>query len=302
MYNRYVSEINVIGGSCIDLLMKNVDEESFFSGRYKVESIKTSFGGDALNESSVLRYFGKDVKLITIVGDDYYGDLIIDYLEHRDIPFYRNIRKKDSETYISFVFIDKKGQRKFAGNENGSLRIMDLDDICIDEDCRYVSFASLFLSKMLNNEKLSLLFEMIKAKGLTLFVDSSNHKNNETVDDMTCLKYVDYFFCNETEASQLCESSDISECERKLYLAGIKNVVIKCGEKGCFYKGEYYPTEKIECIDSTGAGDSFAAGFIKAISENKNVSEAIKSANEFGTKACRYIGTTAWLEHTRKGL
>lgn len=297
MYNRYVSEINVVGGSCIDLLMKNVDEERFFSGRYKVESIKTSYGGDALNESSVLRHFHKDVKLITIVGDDSYGDLIISYLKEKGIAFNSNIRKKDTETYISFVFIDRDGQRKFVGNENGSLRVLDLSDIVIDEDCRYVSFASLFLSKMLDNEKLSVLFRKIKEKGITLFVDSSNHKNDETINDMTCLKYADYFFCNEAEASQLCQSSDIWQCQKKLYLAGIKNVIIKCGEKGCFYKDRYYPTEKIECIDSTGAGDSFAAGFIKSISENKTVEEAIMTANRFGTSACRYIGTTAWLEH-----
>ena len=297
MYNRYVSKINVVGGSCVDLLMKNVDENSFFSGRYKVEGIKTSFGGDALNESSVLRHFDKDVRLITIVGDDSYGDLILNHLNEKGIPFNRNIRKKDTETYISMVFIDKDGQRIFVGNEDGSLRVMDLDDIIIDDDCQFVSFASLFLSKKLDNEKLCSLFQNIKKKEIILFVDSSNHKNNETIDDMSCLKYADYFFCNELEASQLCASDDIYECEKKLCLAGIKNVIIKCGEKGCFYKGKYYPTKRIDCIDSTGAGDSFAAGFIKAISENKTVEDAIKIANEFGTRACGYIGTTAWLEH-----
>lgn len=297
MYNRYVSSINVIGGSCIDLLMKNVNEEEFFSGRYKVESIKTSFGGDALNESSVLRHFGKDVKLISIVGDDTYGDLIIDCLNKRKIPFNDNIRKKNVETYLSMVFIDKDGQRKFVGNENGSLRVFDLEDIAIDEDCRFASFASLFLSKNLVNEKLRVLFRDIKERGITLFVDSSNHKNNETIDDMDCLSYADYFLCNETEARQLCGFDDLLKCEAKLYQAGIGNVIIKCGEKGCFYKGEYHAGRKIDCIDSTGAGDSFVAGFIKSISEGKGILKAIAVANEFGSRACEYIGTTAWLEH-----
>ena len=297
MYNSRVSKINIIGGSCIDLLMKNVDEKSFFSGKYKVSSIKTSYGGDALNEASVLRHFGSDVKLITIVGDDSYGDLIISYLKDRNIPFNENIRKKNTETYISMVFIDEKGQRKFVGNEDGSLRVFDLEDIVIDEDCRYACFASLFLSKKLDNEKLEILFGNIKDKGITLFVDSSNHKNNETIEDMSCLQYADYFLCNEIEAGQLCESDDIRECEKKLYLAGIKNVIIKCGEKGCFYKGEYHETQKVDCIDSTGAGDSFAAGFIKTISEGKSITEAIKTANEFGSRACKFIGTTTWLEH-----
>ena len=294
--------INVIGGSCIDLLMKNVNEERFFSGKYKVERIETSFGGDALNEASVLNHFGKDVKLITITGDDSYGDLIIDYLNRNEISFNDNIRRPDTETYISMVFIDAEGQRKFVGNEDGSLRVMDLDDIRIDEDCRYASFASLFLSKKLDNSKLEKLFGMLKDRNIVLFVDSSNHKNNETIKDMTCLRYADYFLCNEIEAKQLCESEDIRECEKKLYEAGIRNVIIKCGDKGCFYKGEYYPTEKIECIDSTGAGDSFAAGFIKGITDGLGIEEAIRIANSFGSSACRYIGTTAWLQHYGKDI
>ena len=292
----------MIGGSCVDLLMKNVDEKQFFTGHYKIENIKTSFGGDALNESTVLNHFGKDVRLITIVGDDSYGDLIINHLNTYGIRFNENIRKKDTETYISMVFIDNDGQRKFVGNENGSLRIFDLDDIKIDDDCRYVSFASLFLSKNLTNDKLCRLFSGIKEKDITLFVDSSNHKNNETIDDMTCLRYADYFLCNEIEALQLCGSDDISLCEKRLYDAGIANVIIKCGDKGCFYKGKYYETAKIDCIDSTGAGDSFCAGFIKGISENRSIEEAIKTANEFGARACEYIGTTAWLDHIREGL
>lgn len=297
MYNRYVSLINVVGGSCVDLLMKNVNEEAFFSGSYKVESIRTSFGGDALNESSVLRHFNKDVRLISIVGDDAYGDLIIDYLKNNDIGFNENIRKKGVETYISMVFIAKDGQRRFVGNENGSLRVFDLADIAIDEDCQYVSFASLFMSKNLVNDKLCVLFKEIKDKGIILFVDSSNPKNSERIEDMSCLKYADYFLCNEIEAQKLCYSDDIRECEAKLYDAGIKNVIIKCGEKGCFYKGEYYPAGKVDCVDSTGAGDSFVAGFIQSISEGNSIIEAIRTANDYGSRACEYIGATEWLKH-----
>ena len=171
---------------------------------------------------------------------------------------------------------------------------------CWDIISYYADLLSLSTESLgvnLVNSKLCRLFKSIKDKSITLFVDSSNHKNNETIEDMTCLEYADYFLCNEFEATQLCETDDIYECERKLYSAGIKDVIIKCGEKGCFYKGKYYKTRKIECIDSTGAGDSFAAGFIKEISENKTVEEAIETANKCGSRACEYVGTTEWLQH-----
>ena len=277
--------------------MKDVDESLFFSGKYKVGSIETGFGGDALNESTVLRHFNEDVKLITIVGEDMYGDQIIRHLDELEIPYNANIRKKGIATYISMVFIDKDGQRRFVGNENGSLRVFDLDDIMIDEDCRIVSFASLFHSKRLDNAKLNILFKSIKEKDILLCADCSNHKNNETIKDMDCLKYVDYFFCNELEARQLCGEHDIEDLEKILYDAGIGNVIIKCAEKGCFYKGEYHETEAVDCIDSTGAGDSFVAGFIEGLDKGLNIEETIRKANRYGSKACEYIGATRWLDH-----
>jgi len=292
-----VSKVNIIGGTCVDLLMKNVDKEAFFKGKYKVESIKTSFGGDALNETTVLNKYTVDARLISSIGDDEFGKLVLNHLNDNHIKYNSNLIKKNTETSISFVFVDENGERLFVGNEDGALRLFDIDDIEIDEDCEIVSFASLFQSKMLNNEKLEELFSSIKKRNITLFVDSSNPKNNEKVNDLSFLKYIDFFFCNETEAKAICESDDLIECESILYSSGIKNVIIKCGEKGCLFETKHYKTSKIECVDTTGAGDSFVAGFIKAFLENKNIEECLKVANEFGSLACKYIGAAEWLKH-----
>ena len=293
-----MSKINVIGASCVDILINDVDKEKFFSGSYKTGSMSTGLGGDALNEALVLKRFDNDVKLITVLGNDFYGEYIADHLKDKEIEYNTNIFKKDIDTYISLVFIDKDGERSFVGSENGSVRMLDLEDIKIDDDCEIVSFASLFISKLLNAEKYEELFKSIKERNIKLFVDCSTPKNNEKANDLKYLKYIDYFFCNEKEAKMLSDSDDIYECEKILKGCGVGNVIIKCSARGCLYKGNMYKPEKnIVCIDSTGAGDSFVAGFIDSVNKNMSVEKALKNANKCGLNACLYTGATQWLNH-----
>ncbi|MCR4634030.1 MAG: carbohydrate kinase family protein [Erysipelotrichaceae bacterium] len=290
-----MSKINVLGASCIDILVEKADRKAFFSGKYKADRIMTSFGGDALNEAVVLKALGNDVSLSTIVGNDPGGHMIAAFLKEKGIDVNGPIFREDIDTYISLVLIDETGERYFVGSQNGSLRLYSLEDVHVDEDCQFVSFASLFISKMLDDEKLTVLFKNIKDRNIILCADTSSIKNNEYALDMKCLSFIDYFFCNESEAKGLCRNDDLFECEEILKKIGVKNVIIKAGEKGCLYEGRFYPPEeKIRCIDSTGAGDSFVAGFLSSLAKGEGIDACLKNANRCGSRACRYVGATAW--------
>ncbi len=63
-----MSKINVIGASCIDIPISNIDKNDFFSNKHKVDQIKMSYGGDALNEAVVLSHFRADTRLISVLG------------------------------------------------------------------------------------------------------------------------------------------------------------------------------------------------------------------------------------------
>lgn len=292
-----MSKINVIGASCIDLLVSYVDIDKFFSGTYKVDNIKASYGGDALNQSIVLNKLNDDVRLITIVGDDTYGKDIISFLNNKNINYNNNIIQKDIETYISLVFIQNNGERLFVGNKNGSVRKLDLNHIEIDEDCEIVSFGSLFISNELNDEKLTKLFKEIKDRNIKLFVDCSNPKNNESVFNLNCLKYIDYLFMNLKEARALTNLNNIDEIYDLFIENGVKNLIIKCDKDGAYYNHKYYPAIKLDkVIDTTGAGDSFVSGFIHSIANNSSIEQAIEFGNKLGNYACRHIGSNSWVD------
>jgi len=292
-----MSKINVIGAACIDILVSSIDKDQFFTNKYKVDNIKTYYGGDGLNEAVVLSHFKADTRLITVLGNDNSGKQVLDFLEAKNVLYNSNIIKNDIETYISLVLIDENGQRSFVGNKNGSVRQLELSDINLDEDCEIVSFSSMFISPKLGNNELLKLFKQIKDKGIKLCVDCSTPKNNEKITDMTCLKYADYFFCNETEASLLCDSDSIEEIERIFKENGV-NTIIKCGSKGAYYNGKYYNIESIDKpTDTTGAGDCFVAGFVLGLYNNLSIEDCIKQGNTFGRNACEYIGATDWINH-----
>lgn len=84
--------------------------------------------------------------------------------------------------------------------------------------------------------------------------------------------YIDYIFPNEEEIELLTGNSDPCTNAGLLVEAGVSCAVIKCGTRGCVIRTEkelfHIPAYIVEnCVDTTGAGDSFAAGFLWALSE-----------------------------------
>ena len=69
-----------------------------------------------------------------------------------------------------------------------------------------------------------------------------------------------------------------------------KKLIVTVGSNGCLYNGEHFPVEKVEIKDLTGAGDSFLTGFVYRYLEIKDVSDALKFANECATKVVQQKG------------
>ncbi|MBO4919426.1 MAG: carbohydrate kinase family protein [Erysipelotrichaceae bacterium] len=292
-----MSKINVLGAACVDLLVQGVDKEKVFSGSYKADRIFSMYGGDALNESIVLKHFGCDVRLISILGNDSNGRWIKDKLDNEGIAYNPDILRDDTFTYLSIVLIDDKGERYFIGTRDGNIKSLKTEDIQVDPDCRIACLASLFISPFLDNASLEKLFRELKERGITTCCDCSTPKETRDIGRFSFLQYVDYFFCNHQEAEMLSKTGNIEDTAEEIKAMGAGHVIIKCGAKGCYYEGKYYaPEEECRVIDTTGAGDSFVAGFIKGLSQNRNIEECIRIANRFGGKACGYTGATTWLE------
>lgn len=269
-------DITIIGNAVIDVLAKPVNAKVFETGSQPAEQIKLAFGGDALNEACVLARLGKQADLISKIGKDEAGARILNFIKESGIPADRIILADGLETSINIVLIDEHGERHFLTNPAGSQRRLAESDIdpYLDSMKEIVSFASIFVSPFLDIPAMARIFKKIKeGQDRILVADLTKAKKGERLKDMeNLLPYIDYILPNEEEIALLTGVDDLYANARMLTESGVSCAVIKRGNKGCIirtkeelYQIPAYPVA--DCVDTTGAGDSFAAGFLWALSE-----------------------------------
>ena len=297
-------DITIIGAAILDVLAQPVDREVFETGSWPVEDLQMNIGGDGANEALVLAGLGKRVQLQTVLGSDLAGRMILARLRERGVSIEDSCVQEDMVTGINTVLIQKDGERCFLTNPKGSLRRLSLEHIRMPfpRDTRILCLASIFVSPLLGVKELETIFAQAKKQGITVCADLTKRKNGETARDMApALRYIDYLLPNAEEAKLLTGEKTLEEAARVLQECGVTHVVVKCGSRGCYVLEEktgYWipPEHPVNCIDTTGAGDSFAGGFLAALLEGKDIRECARFANQCGGKAVSCVGAASWLE------
>lgn len=294
-------EITIIGAAILDVLAGPVNEMVFQTGSQPMETTRLSFGGDALNEAVALSRLGKKVQLISKVGKDEAGDRVIDYVKGCGLSAEGILQEEGLTTGINIVLIDDKGERHFLTNPSGSLRRLDKEDILpnVRTMGEIVSFASMFVSPLLDIPAMEQVFRSIKSQpGRILVADMTKAKNGETLEDIKCLlPYIDYILPNEDEIALLTGILDSRKNAELLVDAGVGCAVIKCGAKGCIIATKAtileVPAYSVEELaDTTGAGDCFAAGFLWGLSQGMDIRECGKLACAVASCAVEQVGAT----------
>ena len=301
-------EITVIGAGVVDILVGAVDEKIFASSSTPIDFIKMSFGGDALNEAIVLSRLGKNVQWISKVGDDDAGRRILNYATENGLSVAGVKIESGLETGISIALIDERGERRFLTNKQSSLRKLAAEDILphVGDMAQIVSFASMFVSPPLNIAAMEEIFSRIKSAGKILAVDATRAKNGETLSDLkNLLAQMDYFFPNEAELATLTGERDVYKNISALLSYGLKCAVVKRGGDGCIIATENERYEIPACrvekvIDTTGAGDCFAAGFLWALSEGWRLEDCGKFACAAASFSVEEVGAVAGVTSLQK--
>ena len=289
-------KITVIGHANVDVMACPVDFSKIKAGSQPMEDILVSYGGGGLNEAVILKRLGADVELVSKLADDEAGEQILRFIKSEGISDKGIIMDTSGTgcTSVNVVLVDNGGERYFLTNPGGSNRKMENQDIepLLDTGSDMVSFAAMFVSPLLDIGALGDIFKVIKARpDRILAVDMTKPKNGETLEDLKeCLQYVDYIFPNDEEASMLTGISDVYENARLFADAGVKCVIITRGKNGCliFKDGKCteippYPVERV--VDTTGAGDAFAAGFLYGLSRGLS----LEACGRFGNAAASCV-------------
>ena len=105
---------------------------------------------------------------------------------------------------------------------------------------------------------------------------------------------IDYLFPNENEAALFTGRQDYMEMAEALHAMGIRTVIVKAGKDGCYACSDierfHMPALPVKAIDSTGAGDSFVAGFIAGLLEQKSLWECCEKGTKCAAECVRHAG------------
>lgn len=294
-----------VGAAIVDIPLQPVNRDMFEIESFPLQQISMTIGGDAINEATIMSRLGHKIGLMSMVGRDAVGNFIIEHCEKNGID-YSGIRVREGiDTSINVGLVTADGERTFVTNRNGSLWKMTIDDVDLSrlKEARLLSLASIFNNPLLDCPALVKIFQEAKAQDMIICADMIKARLGETLDDIKeALGYVDYFFPNYDEACLMTEETELEKIADRFLDCGIQHVVIKTGKKGCYIKSQdgsvlEVPAMKgITAIDTIGAGDNFASGFITAILEGKSLKECAEFANVTASISVQSIGATTGVQ------
>lgn len=293
-------DVIIIGAAIVDLPLRPVSREVFDVVSYPVDGISMTIGGDALNESTIITRLGHKVGLMSCIGVDVPGWFVINHCKANDIDTTYIKQDPDKVTSINVGLVAEDGERTFITNRQGSLWKFCYEDLDISalKNAKILSFASIFNNPLFDNKALVSVFSKAKEEGMIICADMVSPRLNEKLEDIKeALGYVDYFFPNFEEACGLTGETEEEKVAEVLYGCGVKNVVMKIGKRGCYIRNAegsmIVPACKgVTAIDTIGAGDNFASGFISALLEGKDLRDCAVYANCTAAVSVQYVGAT----------
>ncbi|WP_232702799.1 carbohydrate kinase family protein [Halobacterium wangiae] len=253
-------------------------------GEAQLVSQRRSGGGSAANVACALAGFDVDTGLVGSVGDDENGLLARRELEGADVDL-RGLRVvADAETSVKYLVVDADGEVMVLGNDGANEAVVPGD---VDAD--YVEAADHLHLTSQRPETAAHLATVASEADATVSFDPGRRLDERDFSDAIAL--ADVLFVNDREALEVLDEQ-ASYAESAL---SDRVVVVKHGADGatvhtpdCSYD---HPGFDVETVDTTGAGDAFAAGFLAVLLDHPDDHErALEFANACGALAAQSEG------------
>jgi len=290
--------INVlcIGDVMLDVIARiNVSPQKINFGSDTASRISTSSGGAAGNVAAWLTRTDARSTIVSHVGDDPAGAAIVAEFDALGVS-HGDLVIQGETSGVVVVLVDSSGERTMFPDKgaNSRLTVTDLPDLGAFQAVYISGYA---LLNPLARDGVLEMIEKIKADGLPIYFDPASVGAMKDVADKELHNWfsmMDVLFVNEEESIYLTGSVEI---ERALdYLLDFSQVVvIKRGSAGAIAKARGFdsislPAVAATVIDTTGAGDSFAAGFIASYSKNHDLTAALQAGTELAADCVAIVG------------
>lgn len=292
-------EVLCVGQLAADILVRPVDRLDFVNDTKRVDAIDIRNGGDSLNVAVGLKKLGHQVGFAGKIGDDLQGDFLVKTMDQAGIDRRGLIRAANLATCTVVVMINSTGERTFfyLGGANDHFSLEDLNRSLIDE-AAVVHVGGTYLLPQFDGDGAAELFREARSMDKLTSMDVTwdiRGRWRKTIEP--CLPYLSFFFPSYKEAAEITGRVKAEEMAALLQDWGVQNVVIKLGAEGCYVKpaaagGFFVPAFDAAVVDTTGAGDSFVAGFLAGLLRGCEARECASFACAVAAMNIQSVGAT----------
>lgn len=260
-------------------------------GTVAFDDVETPFGraekivgGAATYIALSASYYTDEIKIVSVVGDDFPKD-VLSYLEGRGIDL-EGLQVKEGEKSFFWAgkYRDNMNERDTLDTQLNVLA--DFDPVL---PASYLNAEYVMLGNLTPSVQKRVIEQMPKRPKL-VGMDTMNFWMDTDMEGLkTVLKLVDVLLINDEEARQLSGEYSLVKAAALIHEMGPKTIVVKKGEHGAllFHKGEVFFAPALplaEVFDPTGAGDTFAGGFMGYMASTDDLSfENMKRAVIYGS-------------------
>ncbi|MDR2954466.1 MAG: adenosine kinase [Prevotella sp.] len=263
--------------------MQLIDDAQFETISREINKMDTDIvsGGSASNTIVGIANLGIETGFIGRIGKDFFGNYYKKDLDKYHVKSHLTEVDEPSGVASTFILI-KDGERTFA-TYLGAAALLNAGELKIEDFKGYDYF---YIEGYLvqNYDLIKQAILLAKQAGAKVILDMASYNIVDASRDFLLQiipPYVDFVFANEEEAKSLLgmePENAVSELAKQVEIA-----IVKTGAKGSWIqRGNekiFVPALKVNCIDTTGAGDLYAAGFMYGLINN----QPLKICGEMGT-------------------
>jgi sugar/nucleoside kinase (ribokinase family) len=291
-----MKKVLVAGELNVDLILQGYSAFPEPGKEVLVDDFSMVLGSASAICAMGLARLGTPVAFLSRVGDDPWGRYCLECLQGRAIDVSRVVRDPDLKTGVTVAVTSSRDRALVS--YLGSIAALQGKDV---SDGAFAGFSHLHVSSYFLQQGLRPGLEDVFARatraGLTISLDPGFDPSESWSDDLRrTLSQVDVFLPNEVELAGITRTSDVAEALRTL-ANGRTRTVAKFGREGAATIDDgrllRVPPFPIEPVDTTGAGDSFDAGFLHAWLQGQPVQSALRLGAACGALSTLGLGGTA---------
>lgn len=265
-----------------------------------VDGVSTHVGGCAANAAIDLAKLGVPVTLSCKVGQDSFGRFVQDTAGNAGVDIRGIVADETVGTTVSIVCVNSSGERSFLYNP-GSAAAYTREDIDsqLMEECDIVFVAGAMLLTKFDGEPCAQFMKEARSKGKFTVMDTAWDFDDVWMPKIQpVLPHLDLFMPSLEEAQKLTGETEPDRIADRFFEMGVANVIIKLGKDGALFcpageeRFKLSTYRSIKPVDTTGAGDSFCAGFLAGLAQGWDFRRSGAFANAVGTHCIMAVGAS----------